>query len=182
MSDDPGWKGARKGAAWAVLPSLAARRAAASSGALLLALRTVFVAFAAGLTGVTIVVAVLSVVADLESSVSTLPAAAVVALVGFAGVAVERMAAKPLDCTSDESLAVSYRARFFVRMALAEAAAMAGFVAFVLTASPLPYAVGLAFAVLGFARAAPTAAHVEADEQALLASGCGRSLRTALTS
>ena len=181
MTDDPGWKEARRGAAWVVLPSLAAKRAAAADVRLLVALRTVFMAFAAGLAGVTVVVAVLSLTAGFESSVPTLPAAAVVALVGLAGIAAERMASKPLDCTSDESLAAGYRARFFVRMALAEAAALAGFVAFVLTASPVPYAVGLAFAVLGFARAAPSAAHVESDEQALAASGCGRSLRTALS-
>lgn len=63
---------------------------------------------------------------------------------------------------------------------MAEAAALVGFVAAVVLGPVWVYLVGLAFALVGFARLAPTRRHIELDQQRLAGGGCHRSLLGAL--
>lgn len=145
----------------------------------LVLLRGVFVSFVTALVMVGVVVVVLEATGGLEGAVSAPPLLAALALVGLAGVAGSGLD-RPLHCEDDARLAKSYTQRFFLRVALAEAAALAGFVAFVLTGAGWMYAVGAGFAAVGFRRLAPTAAHLREDEEKLEASGCSRSLVVAL--
>jgi hypothetical protein len=82
----------------------------------------------------------------------------------------------PLNCTSDATLAVSYRARFFFRIAFSEAAALFGFVGFFITYSWWPYPVGVAITAYGFRHAAPTRANLRRDQERLAEQGCSRPL------
>ena len=77
-------------------------------------------------------------------------------------------------------LAKTYTQRFFLRLAAAEAAALAGFVAFVLTGSGWMYLLGGLFTAIGFPLPAPTTRHLQEDEERLRDSGCARSLVDAL--
>jgi hypothetical protein len=144
----------------------------------LTALRALFVTFAASLGLIGIVVGLL---ADgrTRSSMSGRSGALLVTAVGVATVLLARFVPRPLDCHSDASLAGSYRSRFFLRLAFAQGAGLCGFVAFFLTAHPAMYPLALIFSAAGYISLAPTAARLDADQQALDI-GCGRSLVLAL--
>lgn len=144
----------------------------------LLVLRSMFVSFCGGIVLIGVVTVLL--VADVDGD---LPPALGVMLTAAAGVVAQlvgRSVDRPLDCSSDGALAGSYRNRFFLRLAFAESTALVGFVLSILSGSVLPYLVGMLGTLAGFARLAPTAAHLEADQQELTAGGCGRSLVAAL--
>jgi hypothetical protein len=93
---------------------------------------------------------------------------------------VGRLVEKPLVCTNDASLAGSYRTRFFLRIAFAESAALFGFVGFFTASVWWVYPAGAAIAFAGFARAAPTRAALQRDQDRLNERACFRSLVTAL--
>lgn len=160
--NDPGWR---------------PRLAAGTPDGLLL-LRSMFVSFCAAI--VLIGVATVLIVGDADGSVSPALGVLLTALAGFVAQTVARSFDRPLDCSSDQALAGSYRTRFFLRLAFSEVAALVGFVLSILSGSLLPYVVGMVGTLAGFARLAPTTAHLEADQQALTVAGCGRSLVPAL--
>ena len=176
-SEDPGWPIFGR-MLLGVVPGFASvqtRRLAGRDG--LLALRQVFLSFCVSVVLVGVVVGLVSLEGGPES-----PNAAV-AIGGFV-VAVLAFAAQwvfdeKLDGTSDEQLAASYRRRFFRRIAFSEAPALIGFV-YAFIYAGWAYAVGLAFTTVGFVRAAPTARHLEADQDDLATQGCQRSLVRAL--
>ena len=141
----------------------------------LTALRSLVLTFVLTLGLVGIVVGFLAG-GDTRSSMSRQAGAFLVSAVGAVTVLLVRFVPRPLDCRSDASLADSYRSRFFLRLAFAQAAALCGFVAFFLTANPAMYPLGLVFSAAGFVSLAPTAAHLNADQQELNRAGCGRSL------
>ncbi|MCZ7529859.1 MAG: hypothetical protein M5U31_05675 [Acidimicrobiia bacterium] len=85
-----------------------------------------------------------------------------------------------LDCTDHRALQTSYWIRFFVRIAICEAAALLAFAAVFVWWEPWLYLVGAVPALVGFRLAAPTAAHIEYDQEALNQSGCDLSLLAAL--
>jgi F0F1-type ATP synthase membrane subunit c/vacuolar-type H+-ATPase subunit K len=87
-----------------------------------------------------------------------------------------------LNCTDDSTLASSYRARFFLRVAFANAAALFGFIGFFLTNEWWPYPVGLAIAACGLIRAAPTRERLRRDQERLAETSCFRRLVPALRS
>lgn len=177
---DPGWRGALRYALFALVPGWGLRfrkRSGGSDGLVLL--RGVFLSFATALLLIGVVVGVLESAEELGGTVPETPASLVVAVIGLASLAGARVE-RPLDCEDDARLARSYTQRFFLRIASAEAAALAGFVAFVLTGSGWMYPLGGLFAAIGFAQVAPTARHLEEDQERLRESGCARSLVEAL--
>lgn len=86
------------------------------------------------------------------------------------------VASPPLNCSSPETLLGSYRIRFFLRLAFAEAAALVGFVAVILTGEWWLYLLGAAFTLIGFVRLAPTEKRLLQDQETLNSQGCGLSL------
>ena len=170
--DDPGWRGAWRGVFWVLVPQFAIRRGRRDAN-VLSALRLVFVSFTVrdralrcrGAVPVDRHCRQRHAVRG-NSDRRRLRRALVS----------QRVFERPLDCTSDASLAASYRTRFFVLVACAESSALAGFaLAFVAGALWLYY-LGAAFAVVGFAHAAPTVRQVRRDQERLGDQGCRRSL------
>ncbi len=142
--------------------------------------RLVYAAFVSAMVAIGAVVLTLD--ATIEDS-DTVPGAAVVgvvALFGLVGLAAAPLVERPLDCSTDMTLATGWSARFFLRMAFAEAPVLVAFTVFVLTGRAWAYAVGLPFAAVAFVRSAPTEAGLDRDQYALDQAGCGRSLRDAL--
>jgi uncharacterized membrane protein len=181
---DPGWRRSLVGVVL-FMPGVsmfwAQRRAGRVHGLVLL--RTVLLSFVSALVLIGVVVFIL----DATSSASARAdgnqelAVAVVVLVGAAGLAIANVISRrPLDCESDQALAESYRKSFFLRIALAELAALVAFVAYFLVGGPWLYLVGAAFSAIGFARLAPTAAHLARRQDDLGRAGCLRSLSGAL--
>ncbi len=173
---DPGWRSALRYSLYSLVPgwSLRFRRRSGDSDGLVL-LRGIFLSFTTALLLVGVVVVVLESADGLGGTVSDTPATVGVALIGLASLAGSRLE-RPLPCEDDAGLARSYTQRFFLRLASAEAAALAGFVAFVLTGSGWMYPLGGLFTAIGFAQVAPTTRHLGEDEERLRASGCARSL------
>jgi hypothetical protein len=79
---------------------------------------------------------------------------------------------RPLPCDA----AAAYRARFFVRIAVSEAAALFGFVATFLVNSAWVYFIPMLVAYAGFAHAAPTRRNLQRDQADLDRQGCNKSL------
>lgn len=175
---DPGWRSALRYSAFGLVPGWGLRLRKNGSDGLAL-LRGMFLSFTSAFVLVGVAVVVLETGADLEGSVPGAPAAAVVFVIGLGSLAGSRLE-RPLDCEDDARVAKSYTQRFFLRVALAEVAALAGFAAFVVTGSGWLYAVGAAFTAAGFLQIAPTAGRLREDEDRLHASGCARSLVAAL--
>lgn len=146
----------------------------------LAALRVSFLTFSTGLVLIGVVAGILVSMGVLEGSLDTVTACIGVAVIGLLLQVASRIVDRDLLCGSVEELASSYKTRFFLRMAFAEAPALIGFVAVVLTGSAWPYIVGLAIASVGFARLAPTRSHLERDQEELTTRGCGHQLLHAL--
>ncbi|HEU5082172.1 MAG TPA: hypothetical protein VFU14_02440 [Acidimicrobiales bacterium] len=131
------------------------------------------------------VLAILGVVAVAVAPDSgDVPAAAVggaVVLYGLASRLASRLIERPLDCASPESLRLTYQTRFFLRIAIAEAAALIGFAGVFVSGSWWPYLVGVLFALAGFVRAAPTELSLSRDQDELATTGCALQLRDVLT-
>ena len=177
QSGDPGWGGPRV-VFTMILPFLAIGTAAhrGTSDALIM-MRMVFVYFVQTLVILAVVVIALSVSDTIPGSdVDPMVAALAVAAVGGMGLVLARVVPPALDCTTSATLVGTYRTRFFIRLALAEAGAMAGFVGFIVTGRPILFLLGTAFTAAGFARAAPTIRQLERDQEELSWSGCGRLL------
>jgi hypothetical protein len=183
IDDDPGWGISWRTLLYALVPQLgmARDRRMAETGTIdgLLALRRVFVSFVIAIVLMGVVVVFLDSGGEPPDDPQTAVAVVLLAL-GAGSATIGPRLARPLDCTSDATLANGYRTRFFLRIAFSEAAALLGFVAFFLTSAWWPYPLGAAIALAGFARAAPTAAHLAADQDELATRGCGRSLVNAL--
>ena len=81
-----------------------------------------------------------------------------------------------LDTTSPESLAGSYRADFFLGIAMAQSAGLIGYaLSFVVEAS-WPYLVGLVFTLIGLILTAPTRGSLNRRQQQITAQGSALSL------
>jgi hypothetical protein len=177
--DDPGWRGAVRMALWMFVPYFAPKRleTALRNGGHLFRLRAILLTFGLGVTLIGVVVIVLDAFVELVSSVDGgVAAAGVIALSLLSLAVVELIRRRDLDCSSDETLVGSFQTRFFMNVAVAEAAALVGFVGFVLTANPLVFAIGYCATCVGFVRGAPTAAALRRDVDKLQVAGCGRSL------
>lgn len=184
---DPGWGDAVRRVGWGFLPIpgmsfLRRRFLVRDDGEVtgLTLLRTIFATFAWALAMIGFVSVVLA--GSLDTVLAPGPTAVGVAVVGALSLLGTYRLTPRLDGTSEPALASGYRTRFFLRIAVAEAAALVGFLGFILTAQPLVYLVGAAFAALGFVTAAPSARNLARDQEDLLASGSTLSLRELLTS
>lgn len=108
---------------------------------------------------------------------------ALIAAVGVLALAAQRVvvARRPLKLGSAGQLAISYRSRFFARVAFAQLPIFIGFVAtFLVVVSPIPYLIALPFTCVAFALAAPTAARIARDQEWIRMQGSGLSLLAAL--
>jgi F0F1-type ATP synthase membrane subunit c/vacuolar-type H+-ATPase subunit K len=174
--DDPGWP--RSLSILAVLVPGALqwylRRSRGRDG--LITLRQVFLSFSMALVLFGVVIAFL----DLKGG-SVMPWLLILVAIAFVSLGASRVVEKPLDCSSDEQLAGTYRTRFFLRIAFGESVALFAFVA-VFTGAPVwMYYAGAAVSLIWFwTRAAPTRTALARDQESLNASGCSRSLVAAL--
>jgi hypothetical protein len=178
--EDPGWGPLGKVVLGAFVPGLAARRAATAANALV-AMRSLFLAFA--MAQVLIGVVVLLVVPGgdrADPAIDPGVAAAGVAVIGVVLVLVSWRLKRQLPCGDLGELVSAYRTRFFLRIALAEASTLLGFTACFLSDSALPYLAGIVPAAIGFARLAPTRGNLQREDDALVAQGCGHSLYATL--
>lgn len=179
---DPGWRRAVSGALLGLLPGwrVLRRRRRPSAVEGLTALRQVFVSFACAIGLIGAVVAVLEANGEGIGSVPEPPVAVAVLLVGAASLGARRVLLRPLPCGSEAALATGYRQRFFLQIAVAEAAALVGFTGYILSSAGWIYPLGAFFTLIGFARLAPTARHLQQDQDDLRNQGCELSLVSAL--
>jgi hypothetical protein len=178
--EDPGWSLRPVMLLWFV-PGLGLwmrRRRLRAAGDGLFAIRELFLSFCTAL----ILFGVVILFLDLERTDSPSPSVIAVALAIYwvvTEVAV-RTIRRPLDCASEQSLAESYRVRFFLRLAFAESIALFGFVATFMTGATWLYFFALVFTAVGFAQLAPTRANLRRLQEELTSAGCHRSLVAAL--
>lgn len=152
---DPGWGSALRGAFLGLLPGLSLRRfkKQLSAGHGVIALRGVYLSFVMAIGMIGLVVAVLETTADDFGSTAVLPVAAIVVALGLATLAAPMLLTRPLRCESESALAEGYRQRFFLRLAFAEAAALVGFIGFIVSSAGWLYPVGALFSAIGFVEA-----------------------------
>ena len=175
--DDPGWPKSPNMLALLVPRNVRSFPGEGRDG--LIALRRVFLTFCIALALLGVVLAFLYPSSAAPADPPTALAGGLL-LLGGVGVLLSSRFERPLDCTNDTTLALSYRMRFFHRIAVADSAALLGFVGFFLTYEWWPYPVGIAIAACGFVRAAPTRGHLRHDQQRLAESSCFRPLVHAL--
>ena len=99
---------------------------------------------------------------------------------GLCLVAVAWLRRRPLNPETPETLASSYRARFFTCVGMAEAAGLFGLSGAYIAGSGWIYLVGLPFALAGFALIAPTRGNIERSQQQITGLGSPLSLGQAL--
>jgi hypothetical protein len=87
---------------------------------------------------------------------------------------------RPLNLTSSERLARSYRSNTFTRIGLAEAAVFAGLVGVFVSGSLWIYAVAMAFGLFGLSLAAPSVRDIQRRQEEIAARGSALSLVEAL--
>jgi hypothetical protein len=172
--DDPGW-----GSVGGVLTAMLFRgpavgRGAAGQSALVL-VRQVYLSFCVALCLFLVVLVLIGTEELADRPFSPEAAAGTVIVVGFALVLLSWRMTRELPC-DETRLVEAYRARFFLRAAMANAPALFGFVSVFLTGSLLPYLAGLVPAAVGFARNAPSRAHLQQEDEKLRARGCAHSL------
>lgn len=188
-SEDPGWSYALRGWWLVLLPFplgvLLRRfsRRAERQATMLELTRALFVSFAGAFLLIGFVVVILARASSLTANriVGLSPMAVAVVTVGATCLAAPSWIERPLDCSDDARLVASYRVRFFLRLAFAEATVLLGFVGFLLTGRWWMYPLGGAFAAAGLVRLAPTAGNLATDQEELRAVGCSRSLLGAMT-
>lgn len=177
--EDPGWRPA----IMALVPIVGARVAASRSrrhpARSLVMVRQVFLlyALAIALFGFVLLQLGLSSADASMSGGTVMVGTGAVALVALMlGPIVER----PLDGSSVGRLAESWRNRFFVRVAIGEAPALAGFVAAFRAGSVFPYVLGGTATAVMFVRAAPSGRNIAKDQEGLTERGCSLSLLAVL--
>jgi len=184
-ANDPGWPsiGAVARTLWTVvMPGARVRlyqhQLAAGRNGLTL-LRVVYVQCVV----MSLAVGVVIVVMDARGTVSHATTAiwtAVVLAVGAACVVLPRRLDPPLACTSDAALATTYTNRFFIRVTVAQAPTLVGFVAALVAQSVLVGCVAVGFSIVAYVLAAPTRRQLATDQRDLDASGCHRALLPAV--
>ncbi len=175
--EDPGWPIDARNLWVLLIPGLLQRRIRRQGLSGLRQLRLLFLAFCNAIVLFGVVLPFILPLSGGDEAAFVF--VAVLALVALVDYAVVRRLERPLVC---DALAASYRTRFFVRIASAEAIALIGFaVSFNLGAAWVYYP-GALLTAIGFARAAPTRAALQRDQQQLTGQGCGKSLVAALNS
>ena len=177
--EDPGWGPAAKGLVFPFVPMLGARRAMSGTNGLIV-MRQAWCAFVGGITVVGVVVVVLRLSGGFEAAIDGSTAALAVAVIGVLAQLFASRGLPPLTGDNERAVATRFQRSFFLRIALAEAPALVGFVAFILSGNAAVYFVGYTISAFGLVRCAPTAARLEATQQRLEASGSGVNLLAAL--
>jgi hypothetical protein len=175
--DDPGWPLKPLALLGLFVPALAIRRAQRSGDALV-ALRSLFMAFVGAVCLIGVVVLILGDMTDGDPRPEV--SVPIVICAGVASLVLPRVVKRPLDCSSPETLAATYRTRFFLRMAFSELPALVAFAVNISFGPVWVYFVGLGFALIGMATLAPTRRHLAHDQQQLNGNGCRYSLVTVL--
>ena len=182
-SEDPGWGRPRDIALALVAPRIAVRRGQSTT---LAGLRVLFLAFSLALVLTSfVVVPVLDAGAESEDGLDPTVAAAAVIVIGLALQVMSQLFSRRArfgSCGSPAQLAGLFRSLFMLRIAFAEMSALLGFVAFFLSGSVIPYAVGVAWTAVGFVRIAPTRRHLERLQDEIALQGCPHQLLVALQS
>jgi hypothetical protein len=179
-ADDPGWRSALGGLWWVLVPGQIIRQqkrgiAAGTHG--LTILRKLFANFVGALIMIGATVVLLSATTTVNPHpIATVDVAIGVVVCGVFSVLAPRLVERPLDCSGEQRLAATYRIRFFLRLAFADTAALLGFVGFILSNNGWLYALGAAFAAVGFYRGTPSAANLAKDQRALSDVSCPLSL------
>lgn len=179
-NDEAGWFSS-KTLLWIFVPGIGVQRAQQGQANGLETLRMVFTSFATAILMIGVVVAFLASGGGTGSGLSPVVVAAGVAGFGLVSLVAPRLLQKPLDCASRDALVGSYRTRFFVRLAMAQAASLVGFVGFLLSGRWWTYPLGATFSVIGFLRLAPNSANLRRDQEELSTAGCALSLADALS-
>jgi len=179
VEHDPGWQFTWRSILSALPPRRPGRHSASDPGGdQLVILRQTFVSFSLAIVLVSVVVVILGDITQgnepVTASIGMVVGAGVVSLIGG------RLVRRQLDCSSNLTLASGYRNRFFVRLALAEAAALFGFAVGIGLGPWWVYFIGLGFTVIGFAGLMPSQRNLAADQNELTANGCHRSLIMAI--
>ncbi|MGH9277772.1 MAG: hypothetical protein ACRD12_06645 [Acidimicrobiales bacterium] len=156
------------------------RRRQLGPGDGLTALRGLFLAFLGAFVLIGVVVAIQAATDDRAPGRVTPLVVVVVAVVGVVSLVASRVVGQPLLGETEPELAEAFRRRFFLRVALAESAALAGFARFMVSDAGWVYAVGAAFSLVGFAWLAPSARHLAREEEDLCRRGCTLSVTSAL--
>ena len=183
---DPGWSPALRSAWKFAIPftAIASSRGTddPSAGSGITAVRSVFISFCVAQPLVGFTVAVLAIAADLGEITDPIATTLIAAVAEVALVAAGfHFSNRPLDCRDPKALSISYTSRrFFVVLAFANAAALAGFTAFILCANPLPYIVGVALAAPLYRRSAPTGTRFALTQDELERGGCRLDLASAI--
>lgn len=185
VPQDPGWWPAFRGSWRMLIPFLSVRdmrRSQSSETPGVTGLRRIFVAFAFALLLFLYVLIVIFPLGQPAESDGT--AVGIGVLLGgivtvAAGITLRR---RSLDCQETAGLVSSYVQLMFLRIAVAQAPALFGFVGAFLVGGIWPYLLGLGFSAVGYTAAAPTASDIRRHDQELVAGGCPHSLRTGLYS
>jgi hypothetical protein len=130
-----------------------------------------------------VVVPILAVGTDSEDRPDPAVPTVAVFVIGLLLFLAGRMVSRPdrfRTCSSPAQLVAMFRTQFILRITLAEASTLLGFVAFIVTGSVIPYAVGAAWTVIGFLRLAPTRPHLLRLQDDLALQGCRHQLLAAL--
>lgn len=144
----------------------------------LVMLRSVFVSFTGAIVMFAVVLVFLFPLGPVEAA-GAMPSVVVGYGVISLGLA-RALGRHRLDCASETALASTYRSRFFLRIAVAEAAALLGFTGAFIQERLWIYLVGAAFALVGFALTAPSAGNLRKEQDALNRAGCSLSLAATL--
>jgi F0F1-type ATP synthase membrane subunit c/vacuolar-type H+-ATPase subunit K len=172
--DDPGWPSPGQ-ILRALVPGYL--QTLSRRGDQLVALRAVFVSFSSSLVLFGVVLAFIGTAGETH----VMPWLALVLVAAVATSTGARVTAQPLDCTSEATLARTYRTRFFLTMAFSQSVALFGFVFAFIGAPVWIYDIAAVFAILRMWTAEPPTPQRLAQHQAALeASGCQVSLVAAL--
>jgi hypothetical protein len=170
MNEDPGWR--LSPWMFRFLIPYAGVRSARSEADGLLVLRSLFLSFCTSLILFGVVVAF---VTD-KSASENVGWIVAIAIVGIASLVLVRFLERPLDCSTPDALASSYRNLFFTRIACAEVPALFAFVAGFSRGPWWSYYLGLVFTAIGFWRAVPSVGNLALYQRQLTANGCAQSL------
>jgi hypothetical protein len=177
--EDPGWPWPRlRDVPYVFVPQLAARRLASRGGGFLSSTRLLFFSYTSSLLVFQVVLLFLHP-RPTASSTETALCLAIVVVAALATPVARRFEAT-LDCASDVALVVSYRQRFFRRVAFAQVPALLAFVFTFLTGRWWLYTLGMVIGLLSMWAAAPTRAALRHDQERLDRQRCARSLVSAL--
>jgi hypothetical protein len=178
--EDPGWvRACRKAGPLILIPYAVflLRRKRNLDGITML--RAVFLHLVVALFGFAIVLYPITRDARQDNGVGWYPY--LVAAMGIVALGAANWSrSRPLDTSSPEKLAGTYRGLWFMEVGLVEAVALFGFVGVFITGRYWVYLFGMGISLVGFALIAPTAGDIRRRQEQINAQGSTLSLGAAL--